>query len=378
MLAPSFTIAIEASNILHGGGITHLSNLLSANSSLRKCSITLFVFKGSIPTSQLPANIHVHFIHPIFRPLPLRFLWQLLLLPNLLSHYSPNILYVPGSIYLGFFRPFVSLHQNLLPFQLRELFRYSISLQTIRLSLLRMLHSYTYCFSAVTIFPSHYSRSIVSRKLPSTLVSLVIPHGSEPPLPLHPDSLLAKSSDVLRLLYVSTIDVYKHQLQVLKAVYLLRDTLRIDIRIDFIGSAYKPYLKRFLALKNNLDPSDSWSTYHGHVPHKLLPLHYQNADLALWASSCEAFGLILLEYMAYNLPIVAASSGTAPELLQDQYFQCLPDNTASLASAISKAISCRASWERMTSNYPHLLSNYSWDASAEATYHCLRQALSPV
>ena len=373
-----FSIAIEASNILHGGGIVHLSNLLSANSSLRKCSITLLTFKRSVNIDQLPENIHLHLIHPVFRPLPLRIFWQILILPIILRRFSPSILYVPGSIYLGLFRPFVSLHQNLLPFQPRELLRYSVSFQTLRLFLLRLLHSYTYCRSALTIFPSHHSRSIVSKKLPPSLATFVIPHGSESPSSLGLGSNPIKPPDVIRLLYVSTIDVYKHQLHVLKAVYQLRQKLRLDIHIDFIGSSYKPYLKRFMKLKYKLDPLGCWSAYYGEVSHQSLPLHYQNADIAIWASSCEAFGLILLEYMTYNLPIVAPSTGTAHEILQGQYFQYQPDDNPSLASAICKAISQRAYWDRMTANYPNILSNYSWDASAEATYHCLRQSLYPV
>ena len=44
---------------------------------------------------------------------------------------------------------------------------------------------------------------------------------------------------------------------------------------------------------------------------------YRNSDIFVFPSKCEPFGLVLLEAMAYGLPIVSTKGGSIPYVVKD-------------------------------------------------------------
>ena len=55
--------------------------------------------------------------------------------------------------------------------------------------------------------------------------------------------------------------------------------------------------------------------FHGEIPYKELHQQYQQADIGVFASSCENMPNILLETMASGLPIACSKKGPIPEVL---------------------------------------------------------------
>ena len=150
------------------------------------------------------------------------------------------------------------MSQNLLPFLWTELKRYKYSWYTLRLVLLRKAKLNSFRNSNGIIFLSnHAKRSVLKIAGSLTCRTTLIPHGVDSRFFLKP-ILHRKVEDCtevnpLRIIYVSIIDVYKHQWQLVKAVAKLRQETGWPLALDLIGPAYSPALKR---LRNNLTRYD--------------------------------------------------------------------------------------------------------------------------
>src|SRR4030042_3984679 len=107
-------LGIDASNLRIGGGITHLVELLRAARPREHGIARVVVWTYGQLASQLPARPWLTVVpEPLLdRPLPLRLLWQTVRLTRLAAK-ACDILFAPGGVYAGAFRPFVTMSQEL-------------------------------------------------------------------------------------------------------------------------------------------------------------------------------------------------------------------------------------------------------------------------
>ncbi len=110
-----------------------------------------------------------------------------------------------------------------------------------------------------TIYLTEFARDLVQQKLGSpTGKSTVINHGvaerfRQSPRPQLPPSEYSNENPY-KILYVSIINLYKHQWNVVEAVGRLRDK-GLPIELDLIGPYYARALKRLKKTKKYL-PQD--------------------------------------------------------------------------------------------------------------------------
>jgi glycosyltransferase involved in cell wall biosynthesis len=173
-----------------------------------------------------------------------------------------------------------------------------------------------------------------------------------------------------RVLYVSIIDQYKHQWHVVEAVATLRKQ-GFPIVLALVGPAYPPALKRLNQTIDRVDAERRWVHYHGAIPFNELHLRYVEADLGLFASSCENMPNILLETMASGLPIACSNRGPMREVLGQTGVFFNPEQSEDIARALRELINspeirtelARASYERVQ--------HYSWLRCADETFRFL-------
>jgi glycosyltransferase involved in cell wall biosynthesis len=72
------------------------------------------------------------------------------------------------------------------------------------------------------------------------------------------------------------------------------------------------------------------------VPEREKPAHYNLADVFLFPSAMEGFGLAIGEAMSSGLPVVASNRGSIPELLADGEggFLCDPGQPAAFVARL--------------------------------------------
>lgn len=109
-----------------------------------------------------------------------------------------------------------------------------------------------------------------------------------------------------------------HQ-DVLRAVALLRDRGRRDVRVLIVGTG--PERRRLQRVASDLGLAGAVE-FRGWVPHDRLSDIYAGASCLVLASQPtwfweEQFGMVLVEAMAAHVPVVAAASGAIPEVVGD-------------------------------------------------------------
>ena len=372
-----YTIGIDATNLRAGGGVTHLMELLRAAQPAEHGIDHIVVWGGKPTLKALDAQPWLSKRNPsaLGKGLLQRTLWQRYRLSQAARDEGCDVLFVPGGSYAGNFHPVVTMSQNLLPFEMLELLRYGWTLFTLKLLLLRLTQSRSFRKADGVIFLTEYARDVVLR-VTSKLrgQTCIVPHGLNSRFNKAPKLQRAIAEyDVAhpyRVLYVSIIDEYKHQWHVVEAVDALRKQ-GFPIVLALVGPAYPPALKRLNQTIDCLDVKRRWVHYHGAIPFNELHLRYAEADLGLFASSCENMPNILLETMASGLPIACSNRGPMPEVLGQAGVFFNPEQPEDIARALRELIeSQRTRTELARASYGRV-QEYSWLRCADETFRFL-------
>jgi glycosyltransferase involved in cell wall biosynthesis len=374
-------LGIDASNIRAGGGLTHLVELLRAANPLAHGFSQVWVWSGQSTLNCIADRPWLVKSHDVLldSSLPFRTFWQTFKLSRQARMAGCCVLFVPGGSYAGDFQPMVTFSQNLLPFEKREMWRYGWSRIIFKMMLLRWTQAYSFRHAAGLIFLTHYAKDVVMRLIKTAPgKTAIIPHGVDarffgPPRQQMPISRYSVDRP-FRILYVSIIDMYKHQWHVAEAVAQLRKS-GFPVVLELTGPAYPPALKRLRQTLGAIDPNGDFVRYTGVVPHTELHSRYAQADLGLFASSCETFGQILVEMMSAGLPIACSNRSAMPELLGDAGVYFDPERPIDIAHALRTLINspdlraklAKASYERVHA--------YSWQRCADETFGFLAQCV---
>jgi glycosyltransferase involved in cell wall biosynthesis len=373
--AKPLTIGIDATNLRRGGGITHLVELLRAAQPAAQGFERVVIWSGTPTLDALEESPWLDKRNPLGRQgkgLLQRTLWQRYRLSQAARDAGCDVLFVPGGSYAGNFQPVVTMSQNLLPFDMCELRRYGWSMLALKLMLLRLIQTRSFKKADGMIFLTKYARDVVLSVTGKLRCKICItPHGlnsrfSSAP---KPQRAIVEYDDAhpYRVLYVSIVDQYKHQWHVVEAVAILRKE-GFPIVLDLVGPAYLPALQRLNATIARADAERRWVHYHGAIPYTEMQAMYAEVDMSIWASTCETFGIILLEAMASGLPIACSNRQPMPEVLGETGVYFDPEQPEDIARALRELIKspqlrtelAQASYERAQ--------QYSWRRCADETF----------
>jgi glycosyltransferase involved in cell wall biosynthesis len=109
----------------------------------------------------------------------------------------------------------------------------------------------------------------------------------------------------------------------------------------------------------------------GFVDDDALALRYAAADVAVFLSDYEGFGLPALEAMARGVPVVASSAPSLGEIFAGAAFLVEPRDELDVANAMDRILSDAALRAGMVRRGLILASKFSWKETAEQTWQCL-------
>lgn len=371
-------LGIDASNLRSGGSVTHLSELLSVAQPEQHGFERIVVWGGRNILAHLPERAWLKRVHEptLDGSLPGRVRWQQTALSRLAKEAGCDLLFVPGGTYLGGFRPFVTMSRNVLPFDFSQVRHYGASAMLLRFSLLRLGQAQTIRQAGGTIFLDDYARSLVVRAVKKlTGPDVVIPHGVSERFRAAPRAQKPLSAytrqDPFKLLYVSTIDAYKHQWHVVAAVAKLVGG-GLPVTLELVGQAHPPSLKRLQKVVGRLN-AGGYVHYRGAVSHHELPAIYSAADAFIFASSCENLPNTLLEAMSAGLPIACANKSPMPKILGDGGVYFDPEDPEEMAAVLHQFLDSPGDRQRRSSAAFERVRPYTWARCADETFSFLRQ-----
>jgi glycosyltransferase involved in cell wall biosynthesis len=115
----------------------------------------------------------------------------------------------------------------------------------------------------------------------------------------------------------------------------------------------------------------------GFVPAEDLPLWYNAADLFVYPSIYEGFGLPPLEAMACGTAVITSTASSLPEVVGKAGKLVDPTDTDALATAMEQVLVDRDLQEQMQATGLVQARGFSWENAARETVHCYRRALTP-
>lgn len=368
-------LGVDASNIRVGGGVTHLVELLRVAEPPKFGFSKVVVWAGARTLGQIedrPDWLEKRH-EPVFeRGVVPRAIWQSRLLSRRAREEGCDLLFVPGGSFRGNFSPIVSMSQNLLPFEWRELKRFGFAFMTLKMIALRYTQGSTFTKSDGVLFLTEYAKRAVE-----SAVSSQIPNSAVVPLGLAGRFNFDAKSEKLnaiygldrpcKLLYVSVVDVYKHQWHVVEATRILREQ-GCHVTLDIVGAAVGAAEIRLKEAIRQADPNGSYIYYRGKVPYEAISEYYRNCDVNVFASSCENMPNILLEAMASGVPVACSNLGPMPEVLKDAGVYFNPERPVEIASAIKELIDSPDLRVSSVRKAKALVAQYSWRRCADETF----------
>lgn len=377
--AKPLMLGIDAANLRSGGGLTHLVELLRAVQPAAYGIHRVVIWGGQATLNALDDRPWLDKRNPpmLDKGFLQRSLWQCFSLSQEARNNGCDLLFVPGGNYVGNLHPVVTMSRNMLPFEWSELKRYGWSILALKLLLLRLTQSRSYRKVDGLIFLTDYARQAVLgvigrfRAETTTIAHGLNPRFIQVPKPQFP-IIDYDEDNPYRVLYVSIIDQYKHQWVAVEAIATLRQE-GFPIVLDLIGPAYPPALKRLNDTISHFDADRSWVNYHGTIPFNDLHLRYAQADLGLFASSCENMPNILLETMASGLPIVCSNRGPMPEVLGEAGVYFDPEKSADMARALRELITSPELRSELAQLSYQRVQHYSWERCANETFEFIAQ-----
>ena len=113
----------------------------------------------------------------------------------------------------------------------------------------------------------------------------------------------------------------------------------------------------------------------GYVPDDALPLWYNAAELLLFPSVYEGFGLPVVEAMACGTPVIAANSSSIPEAVGTAGLLFAPDDVESLVNQMTTVLTDIHLQHKLRQQGLDHAQTFSWERAGRETAIVYRRAL---
>lgn len=176
------------------------------------------------------------------------------------------------------------------------------------------------------------------------------------------------------ILSVSNLQPRKNLSRLIKAfVSLLKSNEKFPYTLVIVGRRLWLYNEIFSEIRNS--PYKERIVLTDYVPEKDLVYLYNCADVFVYPSLYEGFGLPVLEAMACGCPVVTSNVSSLPEISGSAAFPVDPYNIDAIAKAILTVITNTYLKERLRAEGLKQSQKFSWKNTAEKTLEVYEQIL---
>ena len=328
-------ILINGFSARRGGGQTYLHHLLSHYEHANNQKVSLLIHESSdIDISNENINL-IRIRFNVNNPF-LRYFWERFYLPKLIRELSVDLLFCPGGL-ISTNKPRrtkrVTMFRNMIPLDKIQKSQYPYGYMRFRNWLLGYSLVNSMEKADMVIFISELGKKVAevaSKKGISN--SVIIPHGVN-----KLDNRKELQNEIINesyIAYVSTVDVYKAQLEVVIAYKICLDKGYDLPKLLLVGPwETMSYVDK---VKRKIDELDLRSKVilTGAVPYNEVFALYKGADFLIYASKSENCPNILLESMACGKAVICSNYDPMPEFADEAVLYFDPMNPKDLSKKI--------------------------------------------
>lgn len=179
------------------------------------------------------------------------------------------------------------------------------------------------------------------------------------------------------VLYAGNVKPQKNLGRLIEAFAVLKGELRAhpiygDLKLIIIGDELSkhPHLRRTV-VKTRMQQD---VRFLGFVPVEVLRVFYSSAEVFVFPSLHEGFGLPPLEAMAQGTPVVVSNLSSLPEVVGNAAVMVNPDNVFDIARGVKRVLLDVDTRELLRERGLEQVKKYSWDRSVERVLQIYRQA----
>ena len=167
------------------------------------------------------------------------------------------------------------------------------------------------------------------------------------------------------ILFVSTIEPRKNIVGLIEAFDILKRTQKIEHDLVLVGQKgwlYEPIFER-IARSPYRD-----SIYHlDYLPDNIVAEFYRRADVFVYPSHYEGFGMPVLEAMTLGSPVICSNNSSLPEVAADAAVMIDAEDPLAIADAIIKVIGDREFRQQLIARGKARSIQFSWHHTAQET-----------
>ena len=111
------------------------------------------------------------------------------------------------------------------------------------------------------------------------------------------------------------------------------------------------------------------------MEHEKVLTAMSDADIFIFPSTCETFGITLAEAMYIGVPIICAEASSLPDLLEDGGLYCDPNRPASISDCILEAVSNPIDTVNRAALARKISGKLSWRRASVETFEVIERSI---
>jgi glycosyltransferase involved in cell wall biosynthesis len=173
------------------------------------------------------------------------------------------------------------------------------------------------------------------------------------------------------MFFLGNTDPKKNVIGVLKALSILKKKNLLKSKLLMLD-INRNYLQGLMKQINDESLMDD-IVFSGYVPNKDLPAIYSQANLFLYPSLRESFGIPMLEAMACGAPLITSNTSSMPEIAQNSAVFVNPFNPDEIADAIIKVQNGEQLRQDLMIKGFERVKEFTWYNNAQLTLNIYKQ-----
>ena len=196
----------------------------------------------------------------------------------------------------------------------------------------------------------------------------VVKHG----VSLHNDTIIqkqAKNKKEKYILYIGRIELKKNIQGVLSAFDIAKQKFKIPHKLFLLGGEGFGYSQILKLAQRLISKNDIY--FLGYRSNEEKYEFLKNADIFLFPSFYEGFGMPILEAQSFGVPVITSNTSSMPEVAGEGALFVNPNNKENIAKALAVVAFDKKIREKLKNIGIANAQNYSWKKCAEETLNII-------